>query len=479
MKSDNITTSFVWKFLERITSQGVNLITQIILARILCPDDFGILAIVLVFVNLANIFTQSGLSAAIIQKKDIDQNDISVTFWLSFFVSCFFYVLIFLFSPLIEKYYQINELSLILRVISISLFFSAPTSLMTGILSRNFEFKKIFFRSLLSVPISGIVGIFMAINGFGVWSLVTQNLINNILTCVVLWVSTKMKIKFCFNRSIIKSIFSFSSKILLANLLINLYESVRSLIIGKKYSTESLAYYDKGQTYTDYAIQSVNSTLSSVLLPIFARKQDDLNSLRDSMSLSISVCSFLVFPLLFGFAAISKSLVIVFLTEKWLQCVPFIIIFCIYRLPYPIFAANQQAYYALGRSDIVLKLEIVRCIINFSILFLTVNLGVNAIAIGMMVASLISMIIFIIPNVKLIKYSLKRQLFDLLLPLIFSVLMFAIVFPLQYLEINYYLLLPIQIIVGICFYLGISFLTKNKNLSYIISKIKKIKNKES
>lgn len=468
----------MWRMLERICSQLINFVVQVIIARILIPEDFGYLAILIAFTNFAAIFVHSGISTAIIQKKELDNGDLATAFWISFIIALCCYSILYCIAPKISLYFGSESLILALRIISLTLFLGAANSIQTAILIRKLEFKKIFFRSLFAVPLSGVIGIYMALNGFGLWALVFQYLLNQTVSCIVLWMATKWRISFKISLSKARSIFSFSGKILLSSVLINIFESVRTLVIGRMYTSDLLAYYDRGQSYTGLIIDSINTTLSSVLLPVFSQKQDETTELKNMVRRSISLSSFVIFPILAGFAAVAKPFVLLLLTEKWIGCVPYIMIFCLYRLPYPIFTVNIQAYYAKGRSDITLKLEVIRCILNFIVLICTAKHGVLAIAYGMTVLSLASVFLCMYPNVKLIDYKIQEQIKDIFPMLIRSFCMFIIVFSIQLLNLSPIVTLTIQIPSGIAIYLFLSKITRDTNLQYLIElKESYIKNK--
>lgn len=473
-----VASSLMWKMLERISSQSINFIVQVVIARILMPEDFGNLAILIAFTNFAAVFVQSGISTAIIQKKNIDNVDLSTTFWISFVIAFSCYSILYYIAPHIALYFANESLVLALRVISLALFFDVANAIHTAILTRKMEFKKMFLRSLFAVPMSGIIGIYMAVNGFGLWALVFQYLINQILSCIVLWMATKWRISFKVSIDKAKSIFSFSGKILLSSVLINVYENVRTLVIGKVYTSDLLAYYDRGQSYTGLIIQSINTSLSSVLLPVFSKKQGETVEIKNMMRRSISLSSFVIFPVLAGFAAVAKPLVLLLLTDKWIECVPYIMIFCLYRAPYPIFTVNAQSYYAKGRSDIILKLEVIRCVLNFIVLIVTVRYGVLAIAYGMTGLSIASVFFCMYPNIKLVDYKIQEQIKDIFPMFIRSFFMFILVFSIQFLHLSPVLTLLIQIPTGVVIYFLMSTIVKDKNIPYLLELLRSFTKKK-
>lgn len=462
----NIKRSFVWKILERIVSQGVNLIIQIVLARILLPEQFGSLAIMIAIVNYLGIFVQSGLGAAIIQKEDVDDMDISTLFTASISIAMILYVILFIFAPLISSYYNENDLVWPLRVLALGLFLNSINAIQTGILSRRMQFKTIFFRSLFAIPISGGVGISMAYAGFGIWALVFQSLLNSLIVVIVMSFGKDMRIKFDFSRSRAKRLYSFSVKILTANLVSGLHDTLRTMIIGKRYSKSELAYYDKAYAYSNYLAQIINGSISSVLLPVFSRKQNDSRKLKELARQSCRLASFCMFPLLLGAAAVAKPLVLGVLTEKWIFSVPYLTIFCILRLPGCIMAIDKQVFYALGKSNIDLQYEIVLLCVNIIVLLSTAKYGIWEVAIGATLVEFSGGLAICIISSRVYAYTLKERFIDLWRASLNSVVMFIgvriLVNKIQ--DFSNLFQLVICIALGVLIYAILAIITRDKSL---------------
>jgi len=417
--------SVFWQTMERVASEGVSLFIQIVLARLLLPEDFGSLAIITAITSYLSVFVQSGLATAIIQKSDLDDLDVSTLLFVSLGVAAFFYVILFMFSPVIAAYYQSPVLKWGIRVLSLTLFFGAVNSVQTAILSRKMEFKKLFFRSILAVPIAGIAGIFMAYLGCGVWVLIIQRLVNLVVTIVVMGYSLRFKLSFSWKRA--KTIYAFSVKILLAGLISETYETIQTLIIGKRYSSSDLAYYDKAKTYSKYVVTIVNASISSVLLATFSRKQDNKTELKRMVRKTVSLNAFVMFPVLIGIASLSRPIVIFLFTEKWLACVDILAVFCVLRMATCMVSIDMQVYYALGYSEIKMFYEIGLLIVNVAVLIISVHFGIMAIAASAAVISWLSNIIICFVSKRVFYYTLEERWNDMKKPIINSLVMSIVV----------------------------------------------------
>ena len=335
--------------MERGGTQGIQFIVQIVLARLLLPEDFGLIAIVTIFILLANVFVQSGFNTALIQKKDADDEDFSSVFYLSLFVAGLLYVVLFLTSPFISVFYRSPQLILILRVLSVTLFFGAFNSIQNAYVARNMMFKKLFFSSLGAIIISGTVGIATAYLGWGVWALVAQQLTNQLAVTLILWFTVKWRPKLLFSIEKVKVLFSFGWKLLASSLINTLYMEIRSLIIGKIYIPAMLGFYDRGQQIPKVIVSNIDGAIQSVMLPALASQQDDKKRVKAMMRRAIMTSSFIMFPMMVGLAVVAEPVVKIILTDKWLPAVPFLQIFCASYSLWPIHTANLQAINALGR----------------------------------------------------------------------------------------------------------------------------------
>jgi teichuronic acid exporter len=430
-----VLSSLLWKLMERGGTQGIQFIVQIVLARLLLPEDYGIIALVLIFISIANVFVHSGLNTALIQKKDVDEADISSVFYLSLVIAGLIYIVLFFTAPFISAYYEEPQLILVFRVLSITLFFGALNSIQNAVIARRLQFKKLFFSSTGAILVSGTVGIYMAYTGFGLWALVGQQISNQLLITLILWFTVKWRPRLLFSPRKVKNLFSFGWKLLVSSLINTIYNDLRSLIIGKMYNPAMLGFYNRGQQFPSLIVLNIDGSIQSVMLPVLSSQQDNRPRVKDIMRRAIVTSSFIIYPMMVGLAVTAEPLVKILLTDKWLPCVPFLQIFCASYALMPIHTANLQAINALGRSDIFLKLEIIKKIMGLSILAVTVFYGVYAIALGQVLSGVISTFINAYPNKKLLNYSYIEQWNDIMPSLILSLVMGAVVYSFKHLTI--------------------------------------------
>lgn len=471
-RKNNVLKNLVWKLMERTGVQGIQFIVQLVLARLLLPEDYGLLSLVAIFISIANVFVQSGFNTALIQKKDADDIDFSSIFYLSLGIATIIYILIFLGSPIVANFYRKPELTIVLRILAVTLFFGAFNSIQNAVIAKGMQFNKLFYSSLGSSIISGIIGIILAYSGFGVWALVLQQVLSQVSITIILWFTVKWRPKLVFSISRVKNLFSYSWKLLASSLLDTIYMNLRSLIIGKIYTPNILGIYTRGQQFPQVIVENINGSIQSVMLPTLSSEQDNKERVKSMMRRAIVTSSFLICPMMFGLAAVSESIIKILLTEKWMDCVIFVKIFCFVYMLMPIHTANLQAINALGRSDIFLKLEIVKKIVGIIILIITISLGVHAMAIGVLIGGIISSFINSYPNLKLLNYSYKDQIKDIMPSFILSMCMGIIVYMINYINIIPILKLIIQISVGIFVYIAMSIIFKLECFYYLCDTIK-------
>lgn len=470
-----VVTSLFWKFAERIGAQGVNLIVSIVLARILMPEDYGIVALVTIFITISNVFIESGLPTALIQKKDADDLDFSSVFYFNIMISIVLYLIIFIASPLIAKFYNNMQLIPVLRVLSISVLIAGVKSVQHAYVSRKMIFKKFFISTSIGTIGSAIVGVWMAYNGYGVWALVTQQLLNTTVDTIMLWITVKWRPIFKFSFERLKNLYKYGWKMLCSGLIDAVYNELYGLAIGKIYTSEQLAYYNKANQFPKLITVNVNGSISSVMLPALSNEQDNKEKIKSMMRRTIKTSSFLLFPLMFGLAAVAEPLVKLILTDKWLPAVPLMQLLCISYALWPIHTVNLQAISAMGRSDIFLKLEIIKKIIGVIALLISIPFGIEVMVIVQIITSVISTFINSAPNRKLLNYNYGEQVKDILPALILSFIMAIIVICLNFLNIKIWLKLLLQIVLGGIIYIISAYLLKLEAFTYIIDMIKKRK----
>ena len=465
-------SGLLWKFAERIGAQAITFVLSIILARLLSPSDYGAIAVLLVFITIADVFVNAGFGSALIQKKDADNLDFSSVFYFSFLFSVFIYAVIYLAAPFVADFYNMPVLQSTLQVLALRIPVAAINSVQQAYVSRNMQFKKFFYSTLSGTAASAVVGITMAYNGYGIWSLVGQYLSNAVVNTIVLFsvINWRPQLMFSFQR--LKSLFSYGWKLLLSGLLDTGYQSLNSLLIGKFYTPADLAFFDTGKKFPMVIVNNINSSISSVLFPALASEQDEPEKVKAHTRKAIQISSYIMWPMMLGMAACADSIVSLVLTDKWLPAVPYLQIACITYGLWPIHTANLQAINAMGRSDIFLKLEVIKKCVGISILMFTMQYGVLVIALGGIVGGIIGTVINSYPNGYLLKYNYCEQIKDIMPSIILSAITAIIILSINsHFNNNVYLLIC-DIVAFVFIYLFLSYITKNKEFAYLIAIIK-------
>ena len=468
-----------WKLLERFGVQVGQFVLQILLARILSADHYGQLSLMIIFTTLANVFIQNGFNTALIQNKDVTEDDYSSVFWVSLLIAAVLYGILFVLAPVIAAFYKMPELVLPFRVLCLMLFPGALNSVQLAKTSRAMNFKNVFYSNLGGILVSGFAGILVAYMGGGLWALVVQTLLNIIAACIVMFFTVKWRPRLVCNISRVKTLFSYGWKLLASSLLDTLYQDIRSLVIGVKYDAGTLGYYNRGKQFPQFVINSVNSSVQSVLLPAMSAEQDDREKVKTLMRSSVMLSSYIIFPMMAGLAGVAAPLVELALTEKWLPCVPYMQIYCFTLAFYPVHTSNLQAINAMGRSDIFLKLEIIKKTIGMVILVAALVLFDSPIAIALTgaVTTFSSCFINAYPNKKLIDYSYPEQMKDILPSFLISLAMLGIVLQMGKLDIPVLLLLVTQVMVGVLVYVLISAVVRPEPFRMLLDLLKNKKAK--
>lgn len=467
-------SSFSWSFLDQFLSFGINFVVQIIVARILDPSAYGIIAIVLIFVNLANALALSGFSSALIQKKEISNQDYDSAFWVSEGFSLALYVLIFLFAPFISDFYEINELTVYLRVFAIMLFLNSFNAVQRAYLQRSFNFKGTFFASLVSGIVSGIIGITLALLQFGVWAIIAQTLSSAFIMCITFMVFVPWKPTLSFHIRRAVDLFSYGWKLALTGLINSVTDSLIDTAIGKSVSVADLGFYTQGKRYPVTAATLVQNPLSNVLFPAFAVIQEKPNEIRNLMKQGLQIGSFFVVPLMLLLSLASDPLISLLLTEKWLPSVPVMQAICLMYSCLLSETINLRVYGALGRSDIYLYLHIGRAVVSIAVsVFVVVvfhNIYILAVCFSVTQAFYI-LLIETYPAGKLCDYPSLKQLADIAPIYLFATIAFISSAPLLLLECGALakLLLLCSVFTGI--YLLLSSLFKLPGLTFVKAEI--------
>jgi O-antigen/teichoic acid export membrane protein len=365
MKDNKVVSNVIWRLFERCGAQVITFIVTTILARILTPDDYGTLTLVLVFITILQVFVDSGMGSALIQKKNADQLDFSTVFYFNFLMSVGLYLLMVGAAPLISAFYGKPELTPIIRVLSLILIASGVRNVQQAYVARHMQFKRFFYATIIGTIVSGALGIWMAYCGFGIWAMVARQLSSVVIDTVVLWIVVEWKPKWEFSFGRLKHLLSFGWKILVTGLLDVAYSNVRQLVIGKMYTAEELAYNSKGKQIPELVGVNVNAAVDGVLLPAMSAVQDQLEQVKKIMHKATQINSYIMTPLLIGLACVAKPVIHLLLTDKWLDAVSYMQLFCVFYLFYSHQLTNRNALKSIGRSDMVLKLEIANKIIGF------------------------------------------------------------------------------------------------------------------
>ncbi len=473
--SKKVFNNFMWRLMERFSAQGVTLIVSVVLARLLEPSVYGVVALVTVFTIILQVFIDSGLGNALIQKKDADDIDFSTVFFFNIVVCLVLYALMFFAAPLIADFYQMPELTALIRVLSLTLIISGVKNIQQAYVAKNMIFKKFFFATLGGTIGAAAIGITMAYFGFGVWALAAQYLFNATVDTVILWLTVKWRPKRMFSWDRLKILFSYGWKLSLSSLIDVIYTELRQLIIGKMYQPDNLAYYNQGQKFPNLIVTNIITSLDSVLFPAMSSEQDSAEKIKTMMLRTVKVGTYFIAPLMIGIAFIAEPLVTLVFTEKWLPCVPFLRVFCVAFILYPVITTNSNAIKALGRSDISLKQEIFKKIISFALLFSSMWFGVMAIAYSLLLDYLVNLIVTSWPNKGLVHCPLSEQIRSILPSLILATAMGLIVYPIVFLPIPVWAVVLLQIVAGAGFYVGASALFRFEVFRYILGFIKHYK----
>ena len=469
-----VTSGLTWKLLERFGAQGVTFVVSLILARVLDPDTYGTIALITVITTILQVFVDSGLGTALVQKKEADDVDFSSVFYFNIVLSIILYVVLFVLSPWISRLYKIPELTPQIRVLGLVVVVAGAKNILQAYVSRHLLFKKFFFATLGGTVGAAFIGIWMAYHGFGAWALIAQTLFNTTVDTIILWLTVKWYPKREFSLSRLKVLFSFGWKLLVSTLLDKIWIQLRQLIIGVKYSTEDLAYYNKGNEFPQEATTAINSSIDSVLLPVMSQAQDSRESVKNMTRKAIRISSFVMWPVMIGLAAVAEPMIRLLVTEKWMPAVPYLRIMCLTFAFYPIHTANLNAIKALGRSDLFLGLEVAKKIVNLVLILISMRISVYAMALSAIVGSFFCQIINSWPNKKLLRYTYFEQLRDILPSVIMSFCMGIVVYGVQFFGLRDIFTLIIQIFSGVIVYAFLSVITKYEPFYYCLSIVKDV-----
>ena len=474
--SSLVTKSFhgiLWSAIERFSLQGVQFLIGIVLARLLSPSDFGMIGMLSIFMGVSQTFIDCGFSSALIRQKEVSAKDYGTTFLINFFLSLLVFLILFFIAPFIAKFYNTPELELVIQVFSVTLIINALFTVHVIKLTRNVDFKTQSKASICSAIISGAVGIIFAYNGFGVWSLIILAICNSTLNLILLSFLIKWFPFPTFSQTSFRNLFGFGSKILIASIISSVYSNLYNIVIGKKFSATTLGYYTQANQMGQLPSQNIAGILSRVTYPILSQLQDDANRLRNVYIKYLQLSCFIIFPLMMGLVALARPLINLLLGEKWEPSVVLLQILCIGLMFDPICNINLNLLYVKGRSDLVLKLEIIKKTIAVTILIISLPFGLNGLCAGASLYGLIATLLNMIYTKRFIDLSIWGQTKLILPSLALSLIMAAASYSITITGLNNALQLFFGIIVGLFSYLIPAKLFKMDALNYIFELVKK------
>src|SRR5690554_2960593 len=421
-------TSILWSSVHRFGTMVISFSTNVVLARLLSPNDFGLFGIVLVLIALSDVFIDGGFGSALIQKKDVTVEDFSTIFFWNLFVSLLLYSLLFIFSPFIEEFYQMPSLALVLRVQGVILILNAFSLIQQIQLRKLMKFRALAKVKITSHSVAAVVGIVMAVQGYGVWSLVGKQLSLSVITLLILWIYSDWKPVFCFSSKSFKSLFKYGSFIFMTSIIIKLYDNLVSLIIGKSFSVDSLGYYVQAKKMEQTMVGSLSSVVNQVTFPVFSQLQNDVPRLVRGVRSSLIALTYLNFPLMIFLIIIADHLIVFLFSETWSASIPYFQILCVAGMVYTLNTVNNNIIKSLGRSDLYFWLLLTKRIIGIVLIIVGLQFEIIGMLIAITINSYISFIIGMIVSSRISGYTLSTQISDILPSYVLSIIVGVTVF---------------------------------------------------
>lgn len=469
-----VLSNMLWRFAERCGAQGVSFIVSLVLARLLAPEDYGVLSLITVFTTILNLFIDCGFKNALIQKENADQLDYSTVFFFNVIMGILLYLGMFAAAPAIAGFYEKEYMIPYIRIMSLTLVLGGINGIQQAVVAKRMQFKLFFYATLGGTLISAVVGIAMAYMGMGVWALIAQRLTNQAIDTVILWLTVRWRPTFEFSFSRLKPMFNYGSKLLGSSILASFMTNLSGLLIGKVYTTDMLAYYDKGQNVPNLVVLNLQAAVQSVLFPVIATQQNQREQVKKILRRSLLTSAYCIFPCMMGIAACARPLIRILFTEKWIEMTPYLQLWCFVFAFYLIHTANLQVIQALGRSDIFLKIEIIKQILSFIGIIIGIRFGALAILFSVCVVTVISFYINAQPNKELVDYGCTEQLKDMLPIIILNFVMGVAVMFAGKLNLSDIPLLLVQICTGVIIYIGGSILMKLEIYTYILNTAREV-----
>lgn len=464
----------LWIFAERMSAKLVSFLVTLVLARLLMPEDYSVISVAAIFFSFCNVFIYGGLNTALVQKKSADGLDYSSVLCVSLAMAAALCALSYLAAPWIAQLYKKEQLTAVIRVMGLSFFILAFKSVLNAYTSSHLQFRKFFYATFVGTVISAVVGIAMALKGLGVWALVAQEMTNSLIDTLMLLVTTRMEVKLRCSLKRLKKLLSFGMHNFASSVVSVIYDQLSPLVIGLRFTAVDLAYYSKGKSFPGLINTTLSETMSEVLFPVMTKVQDNIEDVRNVTRRYMKTSTYVIFPIMVGLMVVADTFVRLLLTEKWMRCAIYIKIFSVSYMLGLISVGAIQAFRALGRSDVVLKLELVKKALSMVVLvsFIVLAKQPEALAVCSAVCSFMAFCVNAIPAGKILGYGFWEQARDLLPNLLLSLLMALPVALMGRLPIPDLALLPLQILTGAAVYVELSILFKNENLRFVLDTVK-------
>lgn len=415
-------SSMLWNAVQRFGTMTISFVSNLVLARLLLPDDFGCIGMLAIFISLSEVFIDGGFGSALIQKKDASQVDFSTIFYWNLFVAVILFLVLYVCSPYVAEYYRMPLLKDVLRAISVVLIINGFSVIQTSILTKNLDFKLIAKINLISMTIGVIVAVVMAYMGYGVWSLVAKNILAALITAILLWALTKWRPSLVFSWASFKSLFGFGSMLLISRLLNSLYENVQGLVIGRYFTAKDLGYYSQAKKLDQLPSSSMSQIVTRVTFPVFSKISDNRGVLQSSVRKNILCTTYLFFPLQLLLIVLAKDLIVFLFTDKWIESVIYFRIMCIYSMFIPLNAINTNIYLAIGKSNLYFWVQLIKKVIGVALLIAGIHYGVVGITWSLAASGLIWWVIAAAVNSKILDYGFFKQLKDVGVFLVISII---------------------------------------------------------
>lgn len=449
-----------WSFADSMLGQGITFIVGLVLARLLSPDEYGLIGIITIFITVFNSIVDSGFSNALIRKNDATDKDYNTMFLVNMGISVVLFGLMFLCAPFIAQFFARPELTALCRVMGIVVVINALSIVQNTVLTKRLDFKTKTKASFISSIASGVVGIVMAYSGYGVWALVGQQISRQLLNTICLWIFNRWFPNFTFSIDSFREMWKFGWKLLVSAMIDQTWTEIYQVVIGKCYTPATLGLYTRARQFTSICSSNLTSIIQRVSYPTLSKMQDDKARLKNGYKRVIKITMLVTFTLMLGLAGCAKSLILVLIGEQWIGCVPILQIICFSGMQYPLHALNLNMLQVQGRSDLFLRLEIIKKCIAVIPLIMGVFIGIYWMLIGSVITGIFSLYLNAYYSGPYLKYSIWEQAMDILPSLLMSLTMFAILFVISFLPMSPFIMLPLQIAIGAIFTFAICEIRK-------------------